>query len=318
MTERDFLDAIDDDPGADDTYLVYADWLEEQGQADRARLIRADLKEPYSREANSLRTRCKKSWPALKRWEKAFDVRWERGLPCTLSAREKPPSERALRALPEFPWVTRLDVRQRPDAGLVSLLRERTRLHVLSFQDWGTDQLGDDGLGEVVQMAPWRGLGLCHAGLTDAGLAHLAPLTQLRMLNVSSNEDVTDAGVALLKDLRELRELDVSYLDNVTVACLDVVLGFPELRRLYLGGIGAIDDSNVGRLSALKHLRELDLARTGATRYWMLRLLKCPSLKRLHLEGAMAIERESGEMREVEAFRADAEAAGILVDMDWE
>jgi uncharacterized protein (TIGR02996 family) len=318
MTERDFLEAIDDDPGADDTYLVYADWLEEQGQADRARLIRADLKDPHSREANSLRTRCKKSWPGYKQWERAFDVRWERGLPCAISPKEKSPSDRALSALPEFPWVTKLSVRQPPDADLVSLLRERTRLHGLCLENWGDNQIGDDGLGDLVRLAPWRGLDLCDAGLTDAGLALLAPLTQMRLLDVSANESITDAGVALLRDLRQLRELDLSYLDNVTAACLDVVLGFPELRNLGLAGIAGIDDSNVGRLSALAHLRDLDLARTGATRYRLLRVLKCPNLKRLHLEGAMAIERESGEMREVDAFREEAEAAGILVDMDWE
>ena len=57
---------------------------------------------------------------------------------------------------------------------------------------------------------------------------------------------------------------------------------------------------------------------TGVTRYRLLRLLRCPQLKRLHLEAAMAIEDEEGEMREVEAFLEEARETDLLVDLDWE
>jgi uncharacterized protein (TIGR02996 family) len=40
MTEEAFLQAMGDNPEDDTTRLVYADWLEENGQAERAELIR--------------------------------------------------------------------------------------------------------------------------------------------------------------------------------------------------------------------------------------------------------------------------------------
>jgi uncharacterized protein (TIGR02996 family) len=42
-TEADFLQAILADPAAQDTWLVLADWLEEEGQADRAELLRLQI-----------------------------------------------------------------------------------------------------------------------------------------------------------------------------------------------------------------------------------------------------------------------------------
>ncbi|MGL4552365.1 MAG: SUMF1/EgtB/PvdO family nonheme iron enzyme [Gemmataceae bacterium] len=42
-TEDDFLLAILADPAAEDTWLVLADWLEEDGQADRAELLRLQI-----------------------------------------------------------------------------------------------------------------------------------------------------------------------------------------------------------------------------------------------------------------------------------
>src|SRR5439155_15143566 len=43
-TERALLAAIREDPEDDAARLVYADWLEEQGQADRAELIRVKVR----------------------------------------------------------------------------------------------------------------------------------------------------------------------------------------------------------------------------------------------------------------------------------
>src|SRR5262245_56717642 len=107
MTERDFLDAIDDDPGADDTYLAYADWLEEHGQNLRARLIRASVKDKNSKQAQSLLAKCQAGWAAYKQWAEAFHFEWKKGVPRTIHLREEPPSDKVLNALPDFPWVSR-------------------------------------------------------------------------------------------------------------------------------------------------------------------------------------------------------------------
>jgi uncharacterized protein (TIGR02996 family) len=319
MTEHDFLDAIDDDPGAEDTYLVYADWLEEQGQTNRARLVRAAVKDDRSKQAQSLLAKCQASWPGYQQWSNVFDFEWVRGLPSTVHFNEtKPPADSVLRDLPAFPWVTALKSTRVPRAELVARLAERSRLHTFCYLSGYTTsaRVGAPGLQQLAEMASWKGLVLYDAGVTDAGLAHLAPLRQLRVLDLAGNA-ITDAGIGHLAGLRHLVELDLSYT-KVTSACLDVVLRLKQLRKLRLSSIETIDDTNVARLSALRQLRELDLARTNVTRFRLLRLLRCPNLKRLHLEGAMAIEDEPGEMNEVNAFVEEAEQAGILVDMDWE
>src|SRR5262249_54353685 len=47
--DRAFLDAIIEDPEDDTPRLVYADWLDDQGEAERAELIRLQYDDPCSR-----------------------------------------------------------------------------------------------------------------------------------------------------------------------------------------------------------------------------------------------------------------------------
>src|SRR5262249_10207211 len=133
MTERDFLDAIDDDPGADDTYLVYADWLEEQGEGLRARLVRASVKDENSKQAKSLLSKCQAGWAAYGQWAEAFNFVWKKGVPRKIYLRQELPSDKVLNALPDFPWVSRIQVDGIPPADLVAALRERSRLHTLIY-----------------------------------------------------------------------------------------------------------------------------------------------------------------------------------------
>lgn len=51
---------------------------------------------------------------------------------------------------------------------------------------------------------------LCGTQVTDAGLAHLQVLTELRELDLGHTQ-VTDAGLAHLQGLRGLRKLDLVY-----------------------------------------------------------------------------------------------------------
>jgi hypothetical protein len=54
--------------------------------------------------------------------------------------------------------------------------------------------------------------------ITDAGLAHLRPLSQLQDLNLAGCALITDAGVAQLSSLSRLQRLDVSDCDLITEA----------------------------------------------------------------------------------------------------
>ena len=145
---------------------------------------------------------------------------------------------------------------------------------------------------------PVRGLGMLRAddvatialakkAATDDDLGRLAHLTGLRELHASKSHAVTDRGLAALAPLRRLRVLDL-YWSAVTDAGLAALSGMPELEELHLGmtrltGPGLVHlvglqrlaylnleetdvgDDAVGRLLALSGLTRLVLARTRVT-----------------------------------------------------
>lgn len=366
MTERDFLRAIDEEPDEPDTYLVYADWLEEHGEDARARLIRLEAKREWSRldgeearenwEAiNRTKTQAERSWPDLKKWRKAFDVRWKLGVPRVIACGDMP-TTRVMQKLPELFSLTTLSTCSTPTPEELAVLAERCGLHTISF----TAMPDLDALGRLTELHgvsfyevsvndPYiiehlgplkklRYLRFCEAPIHDDGAAHLASFPLMERLYLSS-EDLTDAALDHLVGLRHLKELDLSGaritdaglaklagLKNltrlnvgntgVTVASLDLLLKFKKLRWLGLGRVDGIDDNNVLRLAKLPELRFLDLARTGVTRYNLRRVTDFPRLKRVHLEGSM--DAEKNEKWELRAFREDMKARDLLVDIDWE
>jgi len=74
---------------------------------------------------------------------------------------------------------------------------------------------------------------------------------------------VTDLGVAKLAPLKNLRRLDLSGA-KITPGGLKVLQGFPRLERLSLWNCTALDDSAAGVFAALPNLANLDLSYTSA------------------------------------------------------
>ncbi|MBX2799929.1 MAG: TIGR02996 domain-containing protein [Myxococcales bacterium] len=76
--EQQLIDAVRADPDADGPRLVYADWLEEQGQLDRAQVVRAQLAEAQlpSWDLAGLHHRID-----VLRWARDHAAAWRRGLP---------------------------------------------------------------------------------------------------------------------------------------------------------------------------------------------------------------------------------------------
>jgi Leucine rich repeat/Leucine Rich repeat len=98
--------------------------------------------------------------------------------------------------------------------------------------------------------------------VTDAGVAHLAGLTKLRVLNLSGT-DVGDAGLSHLSRLTNLRELRLSAT-SVTSGGLAHLRGLTNLQMIDLSGT-SITDAGLVHLSGLKGLRVLDLSNTRIT-----------------------------------------------------
>jgi len=93
---------------------------------------------------------------------------------------------------------------------------------------------------------------------------------------------ITDLGLAKLAKLKKLRVLDVSGA-RITPAGLKVLQSLPQLERLSLWHCTAIDDSAAPVLAAIPSLTNLDLSYTSAGDATLQQLAELPRLKVLYL-----------------------------------
>jgi uncharacterized protein (TIGR02996 family) len=312
MDEQTFLDQLLTSP-ANDTALVYADWLEEHGQADRARLIRAELRAEacdYSeewREAEAekgrLTKRCTEAFGPLCA---KFRFDWSRGL-ATATVVKPRLAEGDLRGLGRFPHLTTLrGFEQLAVARLAELAEcpnivclQFTNQKAISAKHWqalaklphlrrlsldgstgGGPGVSDDDMPHVAALAGLRGLDMRQARITDTGVRHLAGLQALEVLDLSQTE-IGDEGLAFLPSLTRLRVLRLARtaITGNTVARLRAL---PALEELDIGGTQVEDP--VRAVLPLKGLRVLGLSELEAVNDESLpELLALPHLRELDL-----------------------------------
>src|SRR6185295_11689439 len=78
-------------------------------------------------------------------------------------------------------------------------------------------------------------------GVGDRGMEHIAKLSRLRSLDLSSTR-VTDGGLEQLRPLQQLRSLYLIGLDGISDRGLEHVTFLSRLRRLLLGNCRHITD----------------------------------------------------------------------------
>jgi Leucine-rich repeat (LRR) protein len=83
--------------------------------------------------------------------------------------------------------------------------------------------------------------------ISDAGLAHVASLSQLQLLNLSLCE-ITDAGLAHVSSLTQLQSLNLSDCSLMTVAGLAHVSTLSQLQSLNLSRCRLITDAGLAHL----------------------------------------------------------------------
>ncbi|MBN1490876.1 MAG: redoxin family protein, partial [Phycisphaerae bacterium] len=180
--------------------------------------------------------------------------------------------------------LNRLNVlRNLPQLDVIALERDSvainlsglTKLEELTLSMAKGTAIRDDDLASLVDLKHLRWLQIggfgAYLGASDAGLVHLAGLTELDRLSIGG-ADVTDAGLAHLAGLHKLNMLTVT--GNFTEAGLRHLEGLKALQSLTIQSSNNFSSAAVTRLrEALPHLyklsadpnRDISSKTTGAT-----------------------------------------------------
>ena len=153
-----------------------------------------------------------------------------------------------------FPRLTSLTVEGPSiDDSLVPKIAEQAGLEFLSVQ---ATLIGDEGIAQLAGLKFLKVIDLRLCSLvTDKALETLATMPELRAVRVSGT-NVTDAGIAALLKLPKLSELDLRNCRGVTKAAIEKLAEKKSLSMLKIGG-EKIDDAVleiVGKLGTLTGL----------------------------------------------------------------
>jgi internalin A len=162
-------------------------------------------------------------------------------------------------------------------------LEGMNRLELLSLQFAG---ITDAGLAHVRNLTNLKrvyidGNRIAGSGITDAGLAHLKGLYKLSTLSLQATQ-VSDAGLAHLQGLTNLSELNLSET-KVSDRGLAHLAALTKLSGLWLRGT-LVSDAGLAHLKGLTNLSVLDLVRTQVSDAGLAHLKGLPKLKVLVLD----------------------------------
>jgi uncharacterized protein (TIGR02996 family) len=277
MDERAFREAILDDPGDDQLRLVFADWLEENGQADRAEWMRLSLRaaafEPRQKEYQRLASqgrahfeKCRPAWledvPGVTR-EVSWGLWW-------LHAR----SDRAVKRLGGIGWLTRAAA-EGWLAGLAIDWCDGSRAEIVA------------GWPDAARALP---LWVCPAPqISDEGLAYWLSAPSLWLLDLPGRANDRPS-IARLGSAHGLRWLRVLVTDETDTPVLEQVKRLTALRKLSIHGGTRPTDDDLAALSGLSGLRELSITFSRTlTNAGLLRLAALCGLRRLILRDCFRV-----------------------------
>ena len=231
-------------------------------------------------------------------------------------------TDKGLTYLKQIKTLERLELPQDQhgitDAGLAHLAELSNLKHLqisrVHFNNPATNKeyYTDRGLADIARLRQLEVLYVGSIGVTDAGMDHIARLTNLKKLFLFGCDSVTDKGLAKLTALKSLKDLDISH-SKLTVAGLASLNSMTSLTRLDVGnlerngavlnlsglinledlslGFGhnspdAFNDADLACLANLKKLRWLQIGPRNFTDQGMLYLAGLTNIDRLGLGGA--------------------------------
>ncbi|MCP3695600.1 MAG: hypothetical protein GY917_25600 [Planctomycetaceae bacterium] len=150
------------------------------------------------------------------------------------------------------------------------------RVLVLKKTAFEPIRVTDTGLAKLATLTQLQVLNLYANNISDKGLVHLGQLSKLRQLDLSLTA-ITDAGLVHLEKLSRLTHLDLLYSNGfagpiITGAGVKSLAGLESLQSLSLVGARINDESL--QLPWPKTLRSLHLANTAVTEQGVNRLKK--------------------------------------------
>lgn len=184
-------------------------------------------------------------------------------------------------ALLEGKPIVSLRINNRPitDKGLAHLAGN-TALKELLMEG---SQISDGGMKELRSMTSLENVSLS-PGITDQGLAPLAELKNLKVLNLSDH--ITDAGVPYLVRIESLES--VGPLTGVTGQGLEQLTKLKNLSGLSLFN-APITDADLDHLKQFAKLTHLTLSGTKITDAGLLKLAELPKLEVLFVTNVAGI-----------------------------
>jgi uncharacterized protein (TIGR02996 family) len=285
-----FLAAIRDNPDDDASRLIFADWLEEQGDPRgeflRVQCMLAGMDGDDPRRAELQRHEAELLHQHSQNWLASpppeIQASFQRGLLSVWVSAEvlgRPPLTGSARFLAAAARLGVTAQGQSKDQAAQWLLAQRSWVGEL-----GLYSVADDSLRRAIArglLAPVVALTLAYGPLTDAGLIHLAALTQLRKLSANLTE-VTGRGLESLAALPRLQILDLGG-PGITDRELVHLAGLTQLQALHLDQT-PLTDEGLQHLPGLGQLRELDLSYTRVRGAGLKHLTRLGQLHKLSLK----------------------------------
>jgi hypothetical protein len=187
-------------------------------------------------------------------------------------------SSKGLRYIKDFKKLERLYPPERiTNAGLADV----AELHSLKGLYFKTNRVTNAGLRHLSKLTSLEELELGGKQIDDAGLVHLAKLKSLNYLVLWGY--FSDAGMAHLKDIPNLRILDIGLPGPITDEGLANLAGCTQLERISLHWNENITDKGASYLATMPSLKMIDLWHAHITDAGLAHLAEIKSLEYLDL-----------------------------------
>lgn len=150
--------------------------------------------------------------------------------------------------------------------------------------DLASTWITDADLAKVASLPELRKINLAHAKINDIAFQYLKPLKHVTWLNCFYCEYLTDGAIAYLKEWENLEYLNVRG-SEVTSRMFEHIANMKELRVLDVG-FSRVNDNDFEHLASLEKLEELHIGGNKMNGLALPLLRMLPSLKHLDVNGS--------------------------------